>query len=118
MTTDAYEPPETDPDFVIGERIAFGMRRRKISQGQMAMWLGVDQSVLSKKLRGLRRWYFTEVATAAVRLDMHIAELVGGEAPEGWTKPYAIEARPERFELPTFCLVARERHLSIVRDAA
>ena len=84
-------PHPTDPDRLIGERILIALRRKGMTQTDLAAVLGMDRTQLNKKLTGKRRWYFAQVATCAVALEMHLAELVGGEAPVDWVGPEPIE---------------------------
>lgn len=68
-----------------------------------------NAGTLSRKLKGLSEWTTGEIETLTRVFAVSAAELLG-DLPsfDEWV------ARPERFELPTFCLVAehpRARHL-------
>lgn len=102
----AQQPDSFDSDAAIGERIRFAMRRQNHTNTALAEALHMDRPTLSKKLSGKRRWYFIEIDAAAAFLGMHVAELVGGNAPSGWDAPHPLDgsARPKGFEPLTFWL--------------
>lgn len=50
---------------------------RRITQTMMAPALGLDQSTLSKKLRGVRPWSLVEAIRAADFLRMDVRDLLG-----------------------------------------
>ena len=105
MTDSIIESPDSvDSDTAIGERIRFAMRRQNRTTTALAEAIHTDRATLSKKLAGKRRWYFIEIDAAAAFLGMHVAELVGGNAPSGWESPHPLDgsARPKGFEPLTF----------------
>ena len=84
-----------------------GWKQRDLAKA--AHWNG---GTLSRKLRGHSEWTTGEIQTLVGIFAVSPAELLGDlPAFEEWQ----ARARPERFELPTFCLVVPERHLSVVR---
>ena len=79
-------PERQDMDAQIGRRVFHLMWDRKITQTEMGRALGVQQAALSKKLRGERPWYSSEVVAAAHRLNTTVAYLFGeaeGPHPKG-----------------------------------
>lgn len=52
-------------DALLGERVHQEMWRRRVSQTTMAPFLGVTQSVLSRKLRGAVSWSVADLYAAA-----------------------------------------------------
>ncbi len=73
-------------DAQIGRRVFHLMWDQKITQTEMGRVLGVQQTALSKKLRGDRPWYSAEIVTAASVLGVSVAHLFGegeGVGPAG-----------------------------------
>lgn len=58
------------------------MARRSISQTQLAQAIGINQSGLSKRLRGLVPFDVDEMAAVAGFLDVPLAELLPQPEPE------------------------------------
>lgn len=85
-------------DEQIGARVHSEMWQRRVTQTALAKSLGVDQSTISKKLRGERPWFAAEVATAARTLGVTVADLYG--EPTGTLPPAGPLAQP--VELRTF----------------
>lgn len=80
-----------EADAAVGRRVHMLMWDHHVSQTTLAAELGIEQSGLSKKLRGKRPWSLTEVITVARELGTTVAYLVGeagdpGE-PGGRTPP-------------------------------
>ena len=69
--------PGIDHDAEVGRRVFHLMWDRKITQTAMAERLGLQQSALSKKLRGERRWFVSDLITVADVLDVTVGQLVG-----------------------------------------
>lgn len=62
------------------------MGRHGVRQTHLAAWLGLDQTAVSARLRGVTEWKVTEIDRVAEGFDVHPAELMGG---------YATGPRPE-----------------------
>jgi transcriptional regulator with XRE-family HTH domain len=65
-------------DEIVGERVHQLMWRRQIPQRELAEQLRLDQSTLSKKLRGRRTWMLDELLTAARFLGVEYTDLMPG----------------------------------------
>jgi transcriptional regulator with XRE-family HTH domain len=63
-------------DEVVGERVHMLMWKAKITQTAMARQMGVDQSALSKRIRGERGWSLDDVEAAASILGVSVANLL------------------------------------------
>lgn len=62
MTNAAVIPlPERSPDAIVGGNVKYLMGDRNVGQGALAERLGVDQSTLSLKLNGKRKWTVSEL---------------------------------------------------------
>lgn len=89
MSTALSATPERQGlDAEIGRRIFHLMWDRKITQTEMGRVVGVGQTTLSKKLRGERPWYTTELRAAASMLDVSVGYLFGEDDAVG---PAGIE---------------------------
>lgn len=64
-------------DAEIGRRVFHLMWDRRITQTQMGRVVGVGQGALSKKLRGERPWYTSELRSAADALNTTVGYLFG-----------------------------------------
>lgn len=64
-------------DAEIGRRIFHLMWDMKITQTEMGRVVSVGQTTLSKKLRGERPWYTSELRAAAARLNTTVGYLFG-----------------------------------------
>ena len=67
-------------DQAVGERVHLLMWRMGHTQAEIGKLVGIDQSLLSKKLRGNARWYGGELAAIAHVLHTTIGYLVGETA--------------------------------------
>lgn len=67
-------------DAELGRRVAILLWDQKVSQTELSGKLGIDQSALSKKLRGARPWSAREVAVVARELRTTVGYLYGEEA--------------------------------------
>jgi transcriptional regulator with XRE-family HTH domain len=65
-------------DAAIGERVHTLMWRGKVPQTELAAELGIDQSALSRRLRGRTAWKATELLYIAERLNVTLEDLVPG----------------------------------------
>jgi len=95
-------------DEALGRIIHMAMWDHGIKQVDFAPKLGIDQSALSKKLRGVRPWMFAEFIAAADLLNVDARDLLAtmwGTAPTGAptvlpatqpVKPQASPGKPER----------------------
>ena len=78
MTTALSATPERhNTDAEIGRRVFHLMWDRKITQTEMGRTIGVGQAALSKKLRGERPWYSSELRGAASMLGVTVGYLFG-----------------------------------------
>lgn len=68
-------------DELIGERVHTIMWRSKIPQKEIGALLGIDQSAVSKKLRGQRAWSADDLVRVARRLNVSVGVLFGEEPP-------------------------------------
>lgn len=86
-------------DQAIGERVHREMWRQRTTQTRLAEKLGITQTAVSRKIRGERPWFATEVVAVADALGVSVAALYGlkgDDWPEpdpgqainsGWTSP-------------------------------
>ena len=63
-------------DLAIGDAVHLLMRHKGIAQSNLAPKLGMDPTLLGRKLRGKRRWYVSEVVEVAVILDVSFDQLL------------------------------------------
>ncbi len=77
MTTPQPTSTTETTDQAIGRRVHQLMWDRRLSQMDMQRATGIHQTLLSKKLRGDRRWYANEVAAVAAVLDCPVGALYG-----------------------------------------
>jgi len=70
-------PVQKRGDLEIGRRVHMLMWDRQIKQTTLAPMLGIEQSALSKKLRGQRGWSVDELITLADVLHTSVAYLFG-----------------------------------------
>lgn len=66
-----------DADAEVGRRVHMLMWDRQITQSALAPQLGIEQSALSKKLRGHRGWSVAELIVTASALGTTVGYLVG-----------------------------------------
>lgn len=71
------QPPDhtSTVDAYIGEQVHLWLFRRRMMQAELADYLGITSSVLSKKIRGHSAWSAAQVSTAAMVLGVPIAVL-------------------------------------------
>jgi transcriptional regulator with XRE-family HTH domain len=91
MTT-TYGAPAADE--ALGRAIHHAMWDRRVTQLALARELGIQQSTLSKKLRGERPWSVDELIKVADALHMDARDLLTNM----WGPPKAPVA--QRIELP------------------
>jgi transcriptional regulator with XRE-family HTH domain len=106
-------------DAFVGKRVSDLLWANRMTQSDLASRLGLDQSTLSKKLRGVRRWTAEEVVHASAALGVYPADLMPTEiqmldelTPVKLAHSPAVAAmiaagrsalvRPEGFEPPTY----------------
>jgi transcriptional regulator with XRE-family HTH domain len=65
-----------DADVALGRVIHQAMWDQRITQTRLAVLLGIDQSTLSKKLRGERPWSVRELIDVADALRLDARELL------------------------------------------
>lgn len=89
---------EESADAAVGRRVHMLMWDRQVKQAELAMQLGIQQSALSKKLRGHRPWSLDELLTAARWLDTTAAYLIGESDEVGrLVHPLGLEPRTHCF---------------------
>ena len=80
-------------DAEIGRRVHMRMFDRRVTGVALAQLLGVDQSGLSKRLRGERGWSAENLRDAAAALETTIAYLVG-EVGDPECTPWDLNPEP------------------------
>ena len=78
-------------DVAIGEAVHHEMWRQGVPQSRLAKKLGITQSALSRKVRGRRPFYASEVMAIARELRVPVEQLLpqdgsGGGVNSGWSK--------------------------------
>lgn len=79
MTTNGVDPQSRSVDEQIGERVHMLMFRQRVRQGEIGRLLGIDQSAVSKKLRGSRPWSAHDLQLIAERFGVTVGSLFGEE---------------------------------------
>lgn len=81
-------------------RIAGNVRaevaRQQLEQERIALALGQNQQYVSRRITGAVPWRADELEVVANVLGVHVAELVGGRAPEGWQPPQQRDGESSR----------------------
>lgn len=67
---------------MVGETLHMKMWQRRMPQTELAQALGMNQSTLSKKLRGKVKWTLSELYEVAGLLDCNVAELLPPDLKE------------------------------------
>lgn len=70
----------------VSDEVRALMGRHRISQTDLAVWLGVNQTAISARLRGATEWKVSEIEKVAEGFGVHPSELMGG---------YATNPRPD-----------------------
>jgi len=74
--------PSSDDDRPLTERVSAEVRslmgRHQVSQERLAQWLGLNQTAISARLRGVTEWKVKEIERIAEGFDVHPAALMGG----------------------------------------
>ena len=65
---------------VVSGEVRALMGRYGVNQTQLADWLGVNQTAVSARLRGVTEWKVAEIDRIAEGFAVHPAELMGGYA--------------------------------------
>lgn len=75
--TDAaiIQMPDRSTDSIVGGNVKYLMDDRDVEQGTLAGILGVDQSTLSLKLHGKRKWTVTELVKVSDTFNVSIDAL-------------------------------------------
>jgi len=81
-------------DAEIGRRVHMRMFDRRITGVALARALNVDQSGLSKRLRGERVWSAENLRDAAATLETTIAYLTGEVGDPSWCAPRDLNPEP------------------------
>lgn len=106
--------PERSADHWVGVNVAHLLLDRDVSQAQLASRLHVDQSTLSLKLNGKRKWTVTELIALSETFGVSIDDLVKSKPrgpftdADGETKDYgshgtviSLDSRRPRTAQPT-----------------
>ena len=84
-----------EADTAVGRRVHMLMWDRQLKQTELAPRLGIEQSALSKKLRGIRPWSLDEVVAVARELRTSVAYLIGEVDEMGkWCTPRDLNPEP------------------------
>lgn len=91
------QPSARTADEITGELVHQQMWRRKISQREVGLAIGVNQGALGRKLRGERKWTLDEVLAVAAFLQVEVSDLL--PTPSYEPKPYGNRRGVARTEL-------------------
>ncbi|WP_407701392.1 helix-turn-helix domain-containing protein [Trueperella bialowiezensis] len=69
-------------DQIIGERVNTWLRRKRLMQMELADFLGIQRSVVSRKVSGHVSWSATDLVKTAAFLDVPLSELLPEETVE------------------------------------
>lgn len=98
MTTQRNVEVATESlDAFVGRRVHMLMWDTKITQTALSHRLGVDQSTLSKRLRGERGWGLDDLRAIAKELGTNMAFLLG-ETDDPESRPRESNPRPSHYE--------------------
>lgn len=112
--------PDRTPDSIVGVNVRYLMNDRRIDQPSLARQMGIDQSTLSLKLSGKRKWTVSELLAVSKTLNASIDWLTvrhdappagGGSNLHGVTpiRPRTLGlVGPEGFEPPTSTVESRD----------
>ena len=89
-----YEKP-AKPDEAFGRAVHMAMFDRRVTQASMAKRTGIEQSLLSKKLHGVRPWSLGDMILVADALQLDLRDILG-EMWRGPGSPTAKAADPTR----------------------
>lgn len=64
----------------VSQEVRALMGRHQVSQERLAAWLGVNQTAVSARLRGVTEWKVSEIERVAEGFGIHPAALMGGHA--------------------------------------
>ena len=94
VQADAARADRRDADAEVGRAVHMLMWDRQVKQAELASRLGIQQSALSKKLRGHRPWTVDELLTTAAFLQTSVGYLVGETREEApMVHPLGLEPR-------------------------
>ena len=93
MSETAQVLAERRADAEVGRHVHMLMWDRQVKQAELATRLGIQQSALSKKLRGHRPWSVDELLTTSRFLNTTVAYLVG-EIDDAWCTPRDLNPEP------------------------
>jgi transcriptional regulator with XRE-family HTH domain len=82
------QPAKPSPDEAFGRTVHMVMFDKRVTQSQLAQQIGVDQSTLSKKLRGKRSWTLDEMISVADALRVDARDLLSSM----WSDPGTPQA--------------------------
>lgn len=90
-----------------------------MTQVALARALGMSQSAVTTRWRGVARWQLDELDAVANILGVSVQDLVTDftekQNPHRWIAPRGVAVRPKGLEPPTFWLVA-DQDMATVTD--
>ncbi len=106
MTLSTFAPAETSWTLLVAGNVRALMARRGVSQHQVADVLGLSQTAVSKRLRGVTPWDVNEMGTLAEAFGVPIAVLL-----EGGDRLPRLDSnqQPAGFDLAGYRLPAHNR---------
>ncbi len=87
-------------DEALGRILHLTMWVQGMKQTELAPLLGIDQSTLSKKLRGVRPWFFAEFLNACDILGVDATDILTNLWGGPGNAPPAVAPVAQRIELP------------------
>lgn len=66
----------------VSQEVRALMGRYAVSQVKLAAWLGMDQTAVSARLRGITEWKVSDIERVAEGFAVHPASLMGGYSPD------------------------------------
>jgi transcriptional regulator with XRE-family HTH domain len=100
MSLHQHEPAAEDMDVRIGELVHQRMWKLRMTGLRLAEEMGVDQSGLSKRLRGERTWTAANLRDVARALGTSVAYLMGEVDDVEWA-PSGSNRRPRDYKVVT-----------------
>ncbi|WP_084676488.1 helix-turn-helix domain-containing protein [Actinotignum urinale] len=70
------------PDQIIGERVHLWLYRHNFTLTDLATWLGLSHTTVSRKVRGTTAWSASDLVKTAAFLNVPLSELLPEETVE------------------------------------
>jgi transcriptional regulator with XRE-family HTH domain len=64
----------------VSDEVRALMGRHRITQRDLAVWMGLNQTAISARLRGATEWKVSEIERVADGFGVHPSELMGGHS--------------------------------------